>query len=41
MMWDHKADGQERIIEVFSVQKGTLIKAQGQDPWAERAVLRL
>ena len=33
-----RANGQERILETFSVQKGGFIKARGQDPWAERAV---
>ena len=31
------ANGQERIIE--TVQKGSFIKAQRQDPWAGRAAL--
>ena len=33
------ADGQERIFEDVLVQKADFIKAQGQDPWAERAAL--
>ena len=32
-------DGQERILESSLVQRGGFIKAQGQDPWAERAAL--
>ena len=34
-------DGQERILETSLMQKGDFIKAQGQDPWAERAALGL
>ena len=38
--WGTGANGQERIVETSSVQKkGGLIKAQGQDLWAERAIL--
>ena len=33
--------GQERILEMFLVQKGDFITAQRQDPWAERAALWL
>ena len=33
------ADGQEGILETSLVQKGGFIKAQGQDPWAERVAL--
>ena len=36
-----RGDGQERILETSSVQKGSFIKAQGQDLWAERAALGL
>lgn len=36
-----RAHGQERILETSSVQKGGFIKAQRQDPWAERATLGL
>ena len=32
-----RANGQERILERSSVQNGGFIKAEGQDPWAERA----
>ena len=32
-----EADGQERILQMSSVQKGVFIKAWGQDLWAERA----
>ena len=32
-----KPDGQERILETSLMQKGDFIKAQGQNPWAERA----
>ena len=35
------ANGQERILEIFLVQKDGFIKAQGQDPWTGRAVLGL
>ena len=31
------ADGQERILEMSSMQKGSFIKAQGHKLWAERA----
>ena len=31
------ADDQERILEASLVQNSWFIKAQGQDPWAERA----
>ena len=41
MMWfavlGFRADGQERILEMFLVQKGGFIKAQGQDPWARKS----
>jgi len=30
-----RADGQERILKTFLVQKGVFIIARGQDPWAE------
>ena len=36
-----KADNQERILEMFLVQKGGFIKAQGQTPGAERVALGL
>lgn len=39
--WDMGASSQERILEVRLVQIGGLIKARGQDPWEERAVLGL
>lgn len=32
-------NGQERITGMCLLQKGGFIKAQGQEPWAERAVL--
>ena len=35
------ANNQERIIEMFSLQKGGFIKTRGLDPWAERAALGL
>ena len=38
-MWDHQANGQERILEMFLVQKGAFIIAWGQDQWADRAVI--
>ena len=38
-MLGSQADGQERILGTSLVQKGGFIKAQGQDPWAERAAL--
>ena len=34
-----EADGQVRILETSLVQKGSFIKAQGQDLWPGRAVL--
>ena len=34
-------NGQENILETFSVQKGGFIKAWGGDPWAEKAVVGL
>jgi len=34
-----EVDGQESILETSLVQKGGFIKAQGQDPWAERTVV--
>ena len=36
-MLGFEANGQERILEMSLVQKRGFIKAQGQDPWAERA----
>lgn len=36
-MWGPEVGGQGRILEMFSVQKGAFIVAQGQDLWAERA----
>ena len=33
------ADSQEKILETSAVQEGGFIKAQGQDPWVERAAL--
>ena len=36
-----RANGQERILETSLVQKAVFIKAQGQDPWIERATLGL
>ena len=41
MIVGFRAYGQERILEDTFVQKGDFIKAQGQDPWAERAALGL
>ena len=38
-MLGFKTDGQERILEMSLVHKGEFIKAQGQDPWVERAAL--
>ena len=36
------ANGQERILEdIFGAKKGDFLKAQGQDPWTERAALGL
>lgn len=32
-----RANSQERIPEPSLVQEGGYIKAQGQDPWGERA----
>ena len=32
-----RVDGQEIILETSLVENGAFIKAQGQDPWAERA----
>lgn len=32
-MLGFKADGQERILETSSLQKGGFMKAQGQGPW--------
>ena len=34
-----EADSQERILEMSLMKKGSFIKAQGQDPWAERAAM--
>ena len=34
-----EANSQERFFEIPLVQKGGFIKAQGQDPWAERAAV--
>ena len=39
--WGYGADGQERILETSLGQKGNFMKAQGQNPWAERAALEL
>ena len=36
-MLGFRADDQERILEMPSVQKGGFIKARGQDPAAETA----
>ena len=36
-----RADGQGRILEDIFGVKSDFIKAQGQDPWAGRAVLGL
>ena len=36
-----EADDQERILEMFLMQKDGFIKAWGQDPWAERAAMGL
>ena len=38
-MLGFEPESQERIPEMSLVQKGSFIKAQGQDPWAERAAL--
>lgn len=32
-------NGQEKIIETSSMQKGSFIKTQGQGPWVERAAV--
>ena len=40
-MLGFRANGQERILETSSVQKGGFTKAQEQNPWAERAALGL
>ena len=34
-----EANGRERILEMSLVLKDGFIKAQGQDPWTERAAL--
>ena len=34
-----EANGQERILATFFVQKGSFIKTWVHDPWAERAAL--
>ena len=39
-MLGFRADSGERILETSSVQNYGLIKAQGQDLWAEKAALR-
>ena len=39
--WDLGLNGQERILEMSSVQKGGFIKAWGRDLWAQRAALGL
>ena len=41
MMLGFGAHDQERILEKFSVQKGSFIKTWGWDPGAERALLVL
>ena len=38
-MLEFRTNGQERILEMSSVQKHSFIKAQRQNPWAERAAL--
>lgn len=38
-MLEFGVNGQERILEVSSGQKGGFLKAWGQDPWAETAAL--
>ena len=40
-MLGFRANGQERILEMSLVQKGSFIIARGQDPWAESAALGL
>ena len=39
VMVGSRADSQERILRMSSVQKGDFIKAWGQDPWAGEAPL--
>ena len=34
-----RVNNQERMLETSLVQKGSFIKAWGQDPWAERAAV--
>ena len=38
-MFGFRVGGQKRILEMCSVQNSDVIKAQGQDPWAERATM--
>lgn len=38
---EFRVDNQERILETTLVQKGSFIKAQRRDPWAEAAALGL
>ena len=38
---EFRVDNQERILETTLVQKGSFIKAQRRDPWAEGAALGL
>ena len=40
-MWGQGANGQERILETFSVQEGAFVIAWGQELWPERAALGL
>ena len=40
-MLEFGGNNQERILETSLVQKGSFIKAWGQDPWAERGALGL
>ena len=36
-----ECDGKERILEMLHRAKGTFTIAQGQDPWAEKAVVAI